>query len=1459
MTKIIQWVIKMASEAPKTTLSLVGQGSILDKTPLHLVGYLGKNAESSVPPPDGWCPVCKAKGRSQALRAYRINFTQSLLLCSNPQCIYPLGYTPLDNIITTTEDLKKPCHPSKQKKRILETSPPSLGCVKKRRIDCSDCKTFIQESTRLCPVNNNCNSSPSCMQQECGDTIQSQTFLSSSNVSRLAEENLPGGSAAGSSSNGTQSLVHGMSVPPAQGEPSGFPKGLCSDMQCKNDGEIHDLNSVTNSSLCGRTVETSDCDNSVHGNLLNGAQHEGMGQNPKYAGTSFTGGSSVVAENGHTETNLGTDTNVCESSVQSPKPQDVATEDSTQESLPASYSDFSHFASALDGETLNTTFSSMSVSELINDTNPDVHSFGETSSSPTVMFQGSESITGSAVAEINVSIDAVLHLIEKINVSDTSLTDSELSEPDCSTKYECRPPTDTAASSDLQQSGLRCDLQDRSPLNVSREANVVEHNENDTSTANLLTSEKSHLALVCPNDAESPGVLPQLQVEGQSSPEVCTSVLGDNSSVEDSCSTSQITSLSGDASQGSISRKAVAEAMESPSKNHNKAQSPIGVRPPESSLPAPTVEQGCGNTSLNLPAENQSSSNNVPDMPPPVANPAVEQSSDRNKDCKYLQWRNKHSLCWLDCIMFFLVHSGTLKNFMSKGDPIKESVIHTLFEKYNEASDHTTRLGDQGKLALAQKCLEEVRMVLFDKVKDPLKCTLGDQESPVFVFPLLLQQEPVFEKLFLHSFSWSFSCKLCGHETRDRCQKTITTFTKIVPDWNPLNAVHTAPCNKCQDPGQKRKMNLERVHSIFVLHFVEGLPSSDLQAYSFQFEENVYEVRGVIQYRGNHFSVWMECDDGTWLESDDLKGSYCRQHKCFAVPSNEIHIVIWERSTLKVPEKQRHPSVEENNPETSLDQSASSGRVQSPSSELLETTSLSTADSLTPNKPDVLFGFEGYADDDIITLTLTEIQVDALGNPIENGFNPVDSFSDPSETSVDMVEKDLAQDDSNGLDSVADDPQSQEPTTLPSVLPSPSLPDTAGCQGPTMCTLLPLHIDRLQTSVSPGSKTVNALHAEGRALPNQSPSCKPESIMDAPVGHEASVKAANFFKEKCEPLSPPGKKARVKHSTSPSPEGAKKGVVGSWMKSLLYKNPTLANLYNASKKPSTLNTTSFSPLKVTDSHPFKKAQNFGGFKARLPQLPAISANEPSSGSPTPIGQDCPSTQTFHTPVVPSLLTRGRNGRLSVSDHSSSPDDKIRRLRLKLLKRLKSKKKELATLDALAKTQSNNCADNQISSLPEATAYNRREHLRGFLQELQDHIDNADNESMCTVSSSASICSSPGDAEFFAELFSPSTTTAVAATTDENSGNLLEMWMDGMDTSLPSEQTNHHPTDYPQLTNGDHFTTCKLPTPQKTPVGSSVTNGSFQSSAIDQNFGLPTASTFEMMPEETSFMSSFDIF
>lgn len=277
----------------------------------------------------------------------------------------------------------------------------------------------------------------------------------------------------------------------------------------------------------------------------------------------------------------------------------------------------------------------------------------------------------------------------------------------------------------------------------------------------------------------------------------------------------------------------------------------------------------------------------------------------------HLFWRNENNLCWLDTLLVALVHCRTLRK-RAASLLMNNSPVQQLCNRYREACDHVKaqeQMGHEDKIVKvpsavlnqAVKQLEDVRMSTFKLLQPKLKLSLGQEETPVFALPVLLRLDSSVETLFQHIFHWDFECAVCGHTSRSRCQKTLSTFTGVFPDWHPLRAVHQAQCNNCERKQQKRKMVLKSISPVFALHFVEGLPQNDVDAYSFDFHGNHYSVSTVIQYDQHlkHFVAWIRDDSGSWLEFDDLKYPQCTSHKRLPVPASQIHMVFWEVGAAK--------------------------------------------------------------------------------------------------------------------------------------------------------------------------------------------------------------------------------------------------------------------------------------------------------------------------------------------------------------------------------------------------------------------------------------------------------------------------------------------------------------------------------------------------------------------------------
>ncbi|XP_010003946.1 PREDICTED: SUMO-specific isopeptidase USPL1 [Chaetura pelagica] len=818
-----------------------------------------------------------------------------------------------------------------------------------------------------------------------------------------------------------------------------------------------------------------------------------------------------------------------------------------------------------------------------------------------------------------------------------------------------------------------------------------------------------------------------------------------------------------------------------------------------------------------------------------------DKGSPNNTDL-CLQWRNTHELCWLDCILSALVHLETLKFALAEENNDGKCLLQKLLTKYNQATvllNTCERSKVKDVLPKAESYLNEIRNIIFTQLQPRLKNELGKKDSPAFALPLLLKLDQQAEKLFLHSFSWKFECVCCGYKYQDRVRKTLTTFTNIIPHWHPLNAVHVGPCNSCSDRSQRRQMILEKISSILMLHFVEGLPHNNLKSYSFQFEEDTYQITSVVQYQTDkkHFITWALNPDGTWLECDDLKGPYCKRYTRFEVPPSEIHIVIWEKKTSRVSEELNAQFQSKNIEDFRLN------NVQ-PNSTVLHCGVINTVDKIpaehhkedsvrtpdqkqqrvTEDESSVHHDLENVARDDLVTLMLEEIQVDSEGKSQSNGQ---------------MVGSNLV-----------------EMGTLQwgELASSPSTPYKGGFAGTSLAmnnkaTLyenssicLPLEELNLASITPPVPRKHDpdptdlllAQRTDDRAnLPNRTNLPNREHRLNSELQLNKKLSPVENSMQKSPDLKDASKtvvnsqvanSAAANNSFQPSHKDQKRGFVGSWAKKLLTKNTSFMPSSASALKNERMRTAP-SVQKVSEMPlPVKGASNFGGFQSRAgnrttetpkPVAPQSSNTHPLSNVKG-FSQSARLPTTSHTTVKGPTWTKSgsalgssgnatqlhsptcNSGKAEMSDR-----DKTKKLRLKLLKKLNAKKKKLASLDRLAVEQMKcgNPVSGHVSTPSQTASHNDSELLQSFLRELQHQMDVADKESEFNANSVSGCSSHNSSDEILAELLSPTSTVAsLEAPRSEDECMYMEMVDSNVAATVTDEKSS---VPHAAVTNEDH--------------------------------------------------------
>ncbi|NXR68952.1 USPL1 isopeptidase, partial [Rhadina sibilatrix] len=849
--------------------------------------------------------------------------------------------------------------------------------------------------------------------------------------------------------------------------------------------------------------------------------------------------------------------------------------------------------------------------------------------------------------------------------------------------------------------------------------------------------------------------------------------------------------------------------------------------------------------------ETTTNTNNYQESPPKTSSPKTQllpnsellstaseisfkenKGSNDNRDL-CLQWRSIHNLCWLDCILSALVHLETLKSALAEEYNNGKCLLQKLVTKYSQASallNTCKRSKVKDVLPKAESQLNEIRNIMFTELQPQLRRELGNVESPVFALQQLLQVDQQAEKLFLHSFSWKFECVNCGHKYQDRLKKTLTTFTNVIPDWHPLNAVHIGPCNNCGNTFQRRQMILEKLPSVLMLHFVEGLPHNNLEKYLFQFEEDTYQITSVVQYQTDkkHFISWSLNPDGTWLECDDLKGPYCKRHKRFEVPPSEIHIVIWEKKASCVPEELNSQFQNKNSEDFPLNKVHSNptalhcgfdNTLSKTPAEHHKEDSVRTPEKkhqqAAEDQSIVHHGLENLADGDLVTLMLEEVLVDSADKSLPNGQmmghslldgwgtpqqqEPAFSLSTPytgefAGTSLAMNSKSML----HGNSSICLPLEELSPLNITPPVSKKHDPDSS---------------DSLPSQLNGGTNLAN------RELNSELLLKKEILAVENAIQKSRDLKDAS----KTVVNSKAGSSSGASNSVQPSHKDQKGGFVGSWVKKLLSKNtsfmPSSALALKNERSCKTPSVQKLSEVRL----PIKGANNFGGFQSqgtkKTTETPKLLA--PQSNNTHPLSNlkgfsqsTCLPTANHTATVGPTwtksestLGTSGKVTRFPSPGYNSgkaeeSDSDKTKKLRLKLLKKLNAKKKKLASLDRLVEQmKQEKPVSGDISAPSQTESQNDSELLQSFLRELQYQIDARGDESEFNADAVPGCTGCDNTDEILAELLSPASTVASSkAPKSEDECMYMEMVHSSVAATLPQENTS-----VPQaaLTSQDH--------------------------------------------------------
>lgn len=756
---------------------------------------------------------------------------------------------------------------------------------------------------------------------------------------------------------------------------------------------------------------------------------------------------------------------------------------------------------------------------------------------------------------------------------------------------------------------------------------------------------------------------------------------------------------------------------------------------------------------------------------------------------KEIFWRNVDNLCWLDSLLTALMNLKNLFKLKPKEDP-GQSPMWTLLTGHEEARaalQNQQQTDKDGCLKVPSHVLHKItsdfeayRMSVFSLLQPKLQCKLGQNDSPVFALPLLVKLDSWLEPLFQSTFYWDFKCTICKSSTKQNVVKTLPTFTNIVPDWRPLAAVHLAPCNNCPRKNQRRKMVLQGVAPVFALHFVEGIPDANIQDYNFSFHKRHYSVKAIIQYSSEreHFVTWACRSDGSWVEFDDLKYPHCKSYETLPVPAQEIHIMFWEEKE----EEERHQESRACSPSTTFttsppvnitthsamdlarlgedlsqccpDQSLCNLQKDSDTTDSIseQDTTVTTGADTSIGSTTLLEAFEGLTHNDIVTLTLIEMNKEAE-NPNNGKVEETDELK--SQELNDLMRKSVehrpAPDSSSTVGAIENPKEADE--LLPVTDPEDNFSDDPTFEPKTKKG----QMSRKAAVVTKHAKTKKVGDPKEKIASNVA-----KSTLCSPVTVESPT--ASSFSSVSSTMSTHQNALKNIPQVPPVAEQQQKG----WSQLL---SRSLGHMQNASKCNSTPKPVTQKPTDVTQSTIRRQTEilakavpKLGLWKDKKGEIPLKAAEMygafGSKNSKTTTTLDGSKTQpsvqkslsgdtTLNTSISTSTVGITSDTSLKKSKSSKIPSglSETEVLRYKLMKKLKAKKKKLAKLNELLGSQGG--ADFR----PDST----------------------------NIHSPNTVTSSTLDDDFLSDLLSPATT--ITSTLSPDSTDFLEMLANGHEVTV----------------------------------------------------------------------------
>ncbi|CAN9501832.1 unnamed protein product [Ophioblennius macclurei] len=145
MVIFLEWHRTSLDPKRRSSLPMDSEGSGLEALASPLAGYLEKVQTRAASLEH--CPWCTAKGLTYALRSYQVNLQESITLCTNPQCLFPLVTRSLEDILASLDPVE-PTVGTKRKTTLEEEEmiKPATKRLRPTPQSATDAPTNTEES-----------------------------------------------------------------------------------------------------------------------------------------------------------------------------------------------------------------------------------------------------------------------------------------------------------------------------------------------------------------------------------------------------------------------------------------------------------------------------------------------------------------------------------------------------------------------------------------------------------------------------------------------------------------------------------------------------------------------------------------------------------------------------------------------------------------------------------------------------------------------------------------------------------------------------------------------------------------------------------------------------------------------------------------------------------------------------------------------------------------------------------------------------------------------------------------------------------------------------------------------------------------------------------------------------------------------------------------------------------------